>query len=124
MVNDFFQANYVFSHRFCSRTKLFVARTEYVVVVQNIIRVQNPLVYVKMCFVRGHVHNNIACVQKYLYPFYMFGTRTESFICVPNVLYVHNVVYKGVLFAYNMFYMRTKSGFKPGFSVDQVQTRV
>ena len=68
VVADFFQANYGFSHRFCTRTKQFVTRTEYFVCVQNIILVQNPFVHVKRCFVRGHVHNNIACVQKGLYP--------------------------------------------------------
>ena len=112
MVADFFQANYGFSHRFCTRTKLFFSRTQHFVCEQNIVRIQIPFVHVKRCFVRRHVQNNFACIQKGLYPlkclytytkfvyaykrfcahtkgFYM---RTTCFVCVPKVVYVYKIV--------------------------------
>ena len=52
-----------FSHGFCMRTKQFCSHTEYVVCVPNSICVQNHFLHVKKCFVRGHVHNHIACVK-------------------------------------------------------------
>ena len=85
MVADFFQASYgFFSHRFY---------------------VQNPFVYVKMCFVRGHVHNNIACVNKvcthykrteslcmhtkYFVCVQILCGHTRGFICVHHVSYAY-----------------------------------
>ena len=54
-----------------------------------------------------HVHNNISCVQKGLYPLQTYRKCVYAYqICCMRT---HVWAFKGVLFAYNMFYMRTKS---------------
>ena len=128
---DFFQANYGFSHRFCTRTKLFSSRTKHFKWVQILYAYKtfcmrtNPLV-------RGYVHNNIPCVQKGLYPLKMCCTDTKSvhmrtkcfvrvqkvcahtqgFICVQHVLYEYQIVpsIQNVLYGYKMLCTRPDLG--------------